>query len=153
MPWREDLLSIEQPPGSVLFLCSLLFSILFTLWNSIHKMIASLSKWWHLQDASVDQPHKSVIISSKTLSRRAMKSENPNVSFKLILSARTLHNSLEVVAESANNVFVLPSIKVTGNMIGFFDFVACTTSDHLLILIFIFLPVTPTNLEVDSLLR
>ena len=33
-------------------------------------------------------------------------------------------SSLEVVAESANNVFVFPSMNVIGNIKGFFDFVA-----------------------------
>lgn len=59
-----------------------------------------------------------------TLSNRAMYSENPNRSLRLILSARALQSSLAVVAESARRVLVVPSINVTGNMMGFLDLVA-----------------------------
>ena len=37
---------------------------------------------------------------------------------------------LAVVAESAYSVFVLPSIKVMGNMRGFLDLVACSSSQE-----------------------
>lgn len=40
------------------------------------------------------------------------------------MSARALQSSLAVVAESARRVFVVPSMNVTGSMMGFFDFVA-----------------------------
>jgi hypothetical protein len=39
-----------------------------------------------------------------------------------------LHNSLAVVAESASRVLVVPSMKVMGSMSGFFDLVACSSS-------------------------
>lgn len=54
-----------------------------------------------------------------------MYKENPKRSARLILSARALQSSLAVVAESARRVLVVPSMNVTGSMIGFFDFVAC----------------------------
>lgn len=53
-----------------------------------------------------------------------MYSEKPKRSLRLILSASALHSSLAVVAESARRVFVVPSMKVTGSMMGFLDFVA-----------------------------
>lgn len=59
-----------------------------------------------------------------TLSNRAMYREKPNRSLRLILSARALQSSLAVVAESASRVLVVPSINVTGSMMGFFDLVA-----------------------------
>lgn len=59
-----------------------------------------------------------------TLSNRAMYREKPNRSLRLILSARALQSSLAVVAESANRVLVVPSINVTGSMMGFLDLVA-----------------------------
>lgn len=58
------------------------------------------------------------------MSNRAMYSEKPKRSFRLILSASALHSSLAVVAESARSVFVVPSMNVTGSMMGFLDFVA-----------------------------
>lgn len=61
---------------------------------------------------------------SNTLSNRAMYSENPKRSCRLILSDRALQSSLAVVAESVRSVFVVPSMKVTGSIIGFFDLVA-----------------------------
>lgn len=59
-----------------------------------------------------------------TLSNRAMYSEKPKRSLRLILSARALQSSLAVVAESARRVLVVPSINVTGSIMGFFDLVA-----------------------------
>lgn len=40
------------------------------------------------------------------------------------MSARALQSSLAVVAESASSVLVVPSINVTGSMMGFLDLVA-----------------------------
>lgn len=56
-----------------------------------------------------------------------MYKEKPNRSLRSILSARALHSSLAVVAESARRVLVVPSINVTGSMMGFLDFVAWGT--------------------------
>lgn len=53
-----------------------------------------------------------------------MKREKPKRSWRLILSARELHSSLAVVAESVSRVLVVQSMKVTGNMMGFVDLVA-----------------------------
>ena len=53
-----------------------------------------------------------------------MNSENPYLSLRLIFSARVSQSSFEVEAESASNVLLVPSMKVMGSMIGFFDFVA-----------------------------
>lgn len=53
-----------------------------------------------------------------------MYREKPNRSWRLILSDSALQSSMAVVAESVNRVFVVPSINVTGSIIGFFDFVA-----------------------------
>lgn len=50
-------------------------------------------------------------------------------SWRLILSARALHSSLAVVAESASRVLVVPSINVTGSMMGFLDLVALRTKN------------------------
>lgn len=59
-----------------------------------------------------------------TLSNSAMYSENPKRSLRLILSDRALQSSLAVVAESVSRVLVVPSMNVTGSMMGFFDLVA-----------------------------
>uniref|UniRef100_A0A0M3HL76 Secreted protein n=1 Tax=Ascaris lumbricoides TaxID=6252 RepID=A0A0M3HL76_ASCLU len=53
-----------------------------------------------------------------------MYRENPKRSLRPILSASASQNSFAVVAESAFSVFTVPSISVTANTIGFFDFVA-----------------------------
>lgn len=53
-----------------------------------------------------------------------MYREKPKRSRRLILSARALQSSKAVVAESASSVFVVPSMNVTGSMMGFFDLVA-----------------------------
>jgi len=66
--------------------------------------------------------------SDDTLSSKAMNSENPYLSLRLILSARVSQSSFEVEAESASNVLLVPSMKVMGSMIGFFDFVACNSN-------------------------
>lgn len=66
-----------------------------------------------------------VYVLAHTLSKRAMYSEKPKRSRRLILSARALHSSLAVVAESVSSVLVVPSMNVTGNMMGFLDLVAC----------------------------
>lgn len=58
------------------------------------------------------------------LSNRAMYREKPKRSFRPILSARALQSSAAVVAESVSRVLVVPSMKVTGSMMGFFDLVA-----------------------------
>ena len=50
--------------------------------------------------------------------------ENPKVQLTPTFCASWPHSSLAVVAESAYNVFVLPSMKVIGKIRGFFDFVA-----------------------------
>ena len=52
-----------------------------------------------------------------------MYNENPNESLRPIFFDNCVHKSLAVVALSANRAFVLPSMKVMGNIIGFFDFV------------------------------
>lgn len=41
VPWCEDLLSEEQPPGGVPLLGSLLLCILLTLRDSIHHMVVA----------------------------------------------------------------------------------------------------------------
>lgn len=61
-----------------------------------------------------------------TLSNNAMYSEKPKRSRRLILSDRALQSSFAVVAESVSSVLVVPSMNVTGNMMGFFDLVAWT---------------------------
>lgn len=61
-----------------------------------------------------------------TLSNSAMYSEKPKRSRRLILSDRALQSSFAVVAESVSSVLVVPSMNVTGNMMGFFDLVAWT---------------------------
>ncbi len=53
-----------------------------------------------------------------------MYKEKPKRSFRPILSDRALQSSSAVVAESVSRVFVVPSMKVTGNMMGFLDLVA-----------------------------
>lgn len=63
-----------------------------------------------------------------TLSNKAMYRENPNWSRRPIFSDNCWQSSLAVVAESANSVFVFPSIKVIGSMRGFLDLVACNSS-------------------------
>lgn len=60
-----------------------------------------------------------------TLSNSAMYNENPKRSFRLILSDKALQSSLAVVAESVSSVLVVPSMNVTGSMMGFLDLVAC----------------------------
>jgi hypothetical protein len=50
-----------------------------------------------------------------------------------ILSASWLHSSLAVVAESASNVLVLPSMKVMGSMMGFLDLVALNYKKNMLV--------------------
>lgn len=64
------------------------------------------------------------VLRETTLSNRAMYNEKPNRSLRLILSARALQSSPAVVAESARRVFVVPSMNVTGNIMGFLDLVA-----------------------------
>lgn len=58
------------------------------------------------------------------MSNRAMYREKPNRSRRVILSDSALQSSLAVVAESVRRVLVVPSMKVTGSMTGFFDLVA-----------------------------
>lgn len=68
------------------------------------------------------------VVHVLTLSNKAMYRENPNWSRRPIFSDNCWQSSLAVVAESANSVFVFPSIKVIGSMRGFLDLVACNSS-------------------------
>ena len=49
MPWGKDFLTEEQSPWCIAFLSTLLFGILFTLWDSIDHMITTTSQRWHLK--------------------------------------------------------------------------------------------------------
>ena len=145
VPGVEDLLPEEQPPGGVPLLGALLLRILLALRDGVHDVVAPAAQRRHLNQAlsrtsvSVQATSYQTTLTFNrtyklfqyrnervffTLSNRAMYSENPNRSLRLILSARALQSSLAVVAESARRVLVVPSINVTGNMMGFLDLVA-----------------------------
>ena len=142
VPGAEDLFPVEQPPGGIPLLGALLLCVLLTLWDSVHDMVAPAAQRRHLKEKTSftsdkpdcfsdtsawrDSAHRAVSRrwSGCTLSNRAMYSEKPKRSLRLILSASALQSSLAVVAESARRVFVVPSMNVTGSMMGFLDFVA-----------------------------
>lgn len=48
VPGGEDLLSEEEPPGGVSLLGTLLLSVLFTLRDSVHHMVAAAAQRGHL---------------------------------------------------------------------------------------------------------
>lgn len=66
VPRREDLFPKEQPPWCVHLLSSVLFSVLFTLWNGIHHVITSTTETRHLQQVQASKYGKVVSWQEKT---------------------------------------------------------------------------------------